>query len=172
MFAQALVASTAGAATTVLLLFSLVFSPVLVRAQTLGQIEERSALERKLENEIMCPCGACRRTLANCGMANCGGHAVQTTKLKKLLAEGKDHDEIIATFVRDAGGQDVLAAPLDQGFNRLAWLLPYGVAALALFAIVRSARRWSQPQAQAVTGDGGVDPETDARLDDELRNLD
>jgi cytochrome c-type biogenesis protein CcmF len=172
VFATALVPSTASAATTVLLLLSLVFSPVLVRAQTLGHIEERSALERKLENEIMCPCGACRRTLANCGMANCGGHAVQTAKLKKLLAEGKDHDAIIATFVRDAGGQDVLAAPLDQGFNRLAWLLPYGVAALALFAIVRSARRWSQPQAQAVTGDGGVDPETDARLDDELRNLD
>ena len=31
----------------------------------------------RLETEIMCTCG-CRRSLANCGMPNCEGHAAQT----------------------------------------------------------------------------------------------
>ena len=104
-------------------------------------------------------------------MMNCSGHATQTEKLQKLIAEGKNENEIIAIFVRDAGSQDVLAAPLDDGFNRLAWLLPYLLAAAALIGVIITARRWSRPF-PAVAGDAGMDPALDARLDDELRNLD
>ena len=75
-----------------------------------------------------CAPAACRRGLDNCGMMNCQGHSVQTAKLRKLIAEGKSEDEILAIFVRDAGGQDILTSPIDRGFNRLAWLLPYAVA--------------------------------------------
>ena len=66
----------------------------------------------------------------------------------------------------------MLAAPIDQGFNRLAWLFPYLAAAAALIGIVVSARRWSRQAAPAPTGDAGLDPALNARLDDELRNLD
>jgi hypothetical protein len=65
----------------------------------------------------------------------------------------------------------VLAAPLDQGFNRLAWLFPYLAAGAALVGIVVTARRWSRQAAHAAP-DAGLDPELSARLDDELRNLD
>jgi cytochrome c-type biogenesis protein CcmH/NrfF len=105
-------------------------------------------------------------------MMNCSGHATQTEKVRRLIAEGKTHDEIIAIFVRDAGGQDILASPINEGFNRLAWLLPYGVALVALIGILMAARRWSQPGTRALAGDAGVDPALNARLDDELRNLD
>ena len=36
---------------------------------------------------------------------------------------------MIAAFVEDFGGEDILAAPIDKGFNRLAWLFPYLVGA-------------------------------------------
>ena len=39
------------------------------------------------------------------------------------MAEGKDHDAIIATFIRDFGGQDILIEPNDKGLNRFAWAL-------------------------------------------------
>ena len=175
VFATALVKVPAGAATTSLILLSLLLAPG-VSAQTqkpggAGQIVERGALERQLEGEILCTCG-CRRPLDNCGMMNCSGHAVQTDKLRRLIAEGKTHDEIIAIFVRDAGGQDVLAAPIDEGFNRLAWLFPYLVAGTALVLIVVAARKWSRQPSPALAGEAGLDPALDARLDDELRNLD
>jgi cytochrome c-type biogenesis protein CcmF len=177
VFASALVKVPAGAVTTSMLLLSLVFASG-VSAQNAagagareGRIVERGALERQLEGEILCTCG-CRRPLNNCGMMNCSGHAVQTEKLQRLIAEGKTHDEIIAIFVRDAGGQDVLSAPIDEGFNRLAWLFPYLIAGGALVFIVVAARRWSRRPTPALAGDAGLDPALDARLDDELRNLD
>jgi cytochrome c-type biogenesis protein CcmH/NrfF len=104
-------------------------------------------------------------------MPNCHGHTAQTDKLRRLLAEGKNREEILAIFVRDMG-QEVLASPIDRGFNRLAWLLPYGVALGALIAVLLTARRWSRPRAHALAGDAGLDPTLNARLDDELKNLD
>ena len=86
------------------------------------QAVQRSALERQLEGEILCTCG-CRRSLANCGMPNCEGHAAQTEKLHQYMKEGKDHDAIVAAFIQRFGGEDILSAPARQG------LQPAGLAA-------------------------------------------
>ena len=71
-----------------------------------------------------------------------------------------------------------LAAPIDRGFNRLAWLFPYSVARRG----GRRARLRGVPHGQAAArrrpGADGVetskisDPELADKLDDELRNLD
>jgi len=161
----------AEAATTAVLLLALVLTPVAALAQGDGISADRKKLTQKLEGRIMCPCGGCRRPLNDCGMLNCGGHSVQSAKLQRLIAEGKSEKEIVAIFVRDAGGQDVLAAPLDSAFNRLAWLIPYALALVGLTAIIMTARRWSRPT-PALAGDAGTDAALNARLDDELRNLD
>ena len=171
MFAFAHAKMPAEAATTAVLLLALVLTPVAAMAQGDGFSPEQKKLNQKLEGRIMCPCGGCRRPLNDCGMLNCGGHAVQSAKLQRLVAEGKSEKEIVAIFVRDAGGQDVLAAPLDGAFNRLAWLVPYLVALAGLVAILMTARRWARPAA-AMAGDAGADAALNARLDDELRNLD
>ena len=105
-------------------------------------------------------------------MLNCPGHASQTAKLQQYLAEGKDHDAVLAAFVQDFGGQDVLTAPIDKGFNRLAWLFPYLVALTGLIGVGVTARRWSSRPSLAAAGDAALDPDLSARLDDELRNLD
>ncbi|HEY5619163.1 MAG TPA: cytochrome c-type biogenesis CcmF C-terminal domain-containing protein [Vicinamibacterales bacterium] len=173
VFAFAAARVPANAVTTSLLLLSLVLWPAAVMAQS-GQTvspEDRSGLERQLEGEILCTCG-CRRPLNDCGMFNCQGHATQTTKLRQFLTEGKDHDEVIAAFIRDFGSEAVLAAPVDRGFNRLAWLFPYLAAVTALGVIVVTARRWSNRAVPAAAGEAGLDPALSARLDDELSNLD
>jgi hypothetical protein len=52
-------------------------------------------------------------------------------------------------------------------------LFPYLVGAGGLVAIGVFARRWSRPSMFApVTADGAMDAELNARLDDELRDLD
>ena len=78
-------------------------------------------------------------------------------------------------FVKDHGGQDILAAPLDQGFNKLAWVLPYvaggtGAAILGLVAFRWSRKREDEP-AEALPHVKQEDA-LSARLDDELRDLD
>ena len=172
-FSFALARIPANAVTTSLLLISLMLWPAAVIAQS-GQTVptiERGSLERRLEGEILCTCG-CRRPLNDCGMFNCQGRATQTAKLRQFLGEGQDHDAVIASFVRDFGSEAVLAAPVDRGFNRLAWLFPYLAAAASLIGIVVTARRWSRQAAPAAAGDADLDPALSARLDDELRNLD
>ena len=105
-------------------------------------------------------------------MLNCSGHAGQMAKLDQYLAEGKDHDQVVAAFVKDFGSQAVLTSPIDRGFNRLAWLLPYATGIAGLILIVVMARRSTSGSSLAVAGDAGIDPTLSARLDDELRNLD
>jgi cytochrome c-type biogenesis protein CcmH/NrfF len=74
--------------------------------------------------------------------------------------------------VKDFGSAAVLAEPPDTGFNRLAWLFPYLVAASSLGAIVVAARRWSQRPPAKTSAEATIDPALDARLDDELPNHD
>jgi cytochrome c-type biogenesis protein CcmH/NrfF len=175
VFAFAMARVPENAVTTSLLLLSLLLWPAAVVAQSGETVQptQRSALERRLEGEIMCTCGGCRLSLRDCGMLNCPGDAAQTAKLRQFLAEGQDHEQVVASFVRDFGSQAVLTAPVDRGFNRLAWLLPYLAAGIGLIAIVLTARRWaSRPAPAAAAGHAGLDPALSARLDDELRNLD
>lgn len=176
-FAFALAKFPAEVATTtgmLLLMLSLAAPAV---AQSSGaqnvQVVTQSPLEKRLHSEIVCTCG-CRRALDNCGMPNCGGHAAQSEKISALMAQGKTHDEIIATFIHDFGGQDILIAPIDRGFNRLAWLFPYAVAGFGAIAGAFVVLKWSRrasaetPLAPAAGEDAGLQ----ARLDQELENLD
>src|SRR4051812_12761142 len=164
----------AGATTTSLLLLLLLLPTSLLAQGETVQAEPRSALERQLEGEILCTCG-CRRPLNNCGMPNCEGHASQTTKLRQYLREGKDHDAVVAAFIKEFGGEQILSAPVDKGFNRLAWFFPYLIGATGAASVALVAFRWSR---RDEAGDpASVPPETvtpdlTARLDDELRDLD
>jgi hypothetical protein len=183
-FAFATARFPAGAATTSMLLLALVI-PAQARAQGASQVPdvaskvpvvEKSPLRKQLEGEIMCMCG-CRAPMNDCPMGpTCHGLQEQNAKLDKYLAEGMDRDAVRAAFVRDYGSQAVLAAPIDKGFNRLAWLLPYllGATGAGLAGLV--AYRWSKREADAGRADTvrstQVDPALQARLEDELRDLD
>ena len=174
VFAFAAAKIPAGAATTGVLLFALLLTPGLSWAQQGETVQavQRSELRRRLESEVKCMCG-CNAPMGTCPMRpNCSHYDEQAAMLDRLIAEGKGYDEIKAAFIAAHGGQHVLAAPLDEGFNRLAWAFPYGVALVALGAIIVVARRWSHAPRPAAAGEAGLDPELNARLDDELRNLD
>jgi cytochrome c-type biogenesis protein CcmF len=165
----------ANAATTSLLLLALVL-PAGVQAQTAQSVapEPRSELRRQLEGDIMCTCG-CRAPMNDCQMGpTCHGLQEQNARLDKFLAAGMNRDEVRAAFVAAFGSQDVLTAPIDKGFNRLAWLFPYLLgtsgAVAAAFVAFRWSRRADEPASNAA--DMHDNPELRARLDDELRDLD
>jgi cytochrome c-type biogenesis protein CcmF len=166
-------ATTAGMA---LLIVASLAAPAFAQGQNVPIIP-KDPLERRLHSEIVCTCG-CRRAMDNCGMPNCGGHESQSKKIKELMAQGLDHDAIIATFVRDFGGQDILIEPPNEGFNRLGWLLPYAFGGFGAVAGAFVLRKWSRRagpvEATAATSpsDTAKDAELQARLDRELEDLD
>jgi cytochrome c-type biogenesis protein CcmF len=171
-FAFAGVRLPEGTATTALLL-ALLLMPSIGTAQTLVP---RSELRKQLESDIMCTCGGCRAPMNNCPMgAGCHGLKEQSAKLDTYLAQGMNREQVRAAFVADHGGQDVLTAPIDEGFNRLAWALPYvvGVSGAALVGLV--ALRWTKRPGAGSDAAPAQTPGEDAlraRLDDELRDLD
>ena len=168
----------ASAAQTTVLLLALLLSGLAspVRAQvtepTLESYAAESELERQLQRELVCVCGTCPHfTLADC---RCSTAASMRGQLKDQLALGKTRDEVLHYFIDTYGSQEPLGAPLDRGFNRLAWLFPYAVGATALgglgVVVVRRSRRHEELQALPLPE--AADAKLEARLDDELRNLD
>jgi cytochrome c-type biogenesis protein CcmF len=161
-------------ATATLLVAGLLLAPVGAFAQTTGTLIERSATERELANEVMCTCG-CRLPAGTCGMMNCEGKASQLAKIHTLVSEGKGKDEVLASFVQEFGGQHILARPIDEGYHRLLWFLPYSLALASALGLWIMARRWTRASGAAATpalAAGGIDAGLRQRLDDELRDLD
>jgi cytochrome c-type biogenesis protein CcmF len=133
----------------------------------------RNAFEKQMQHEIVCTCGSCgHASIGECRKDPCGTSHKMRGELAELIDQGKSHDEIIQAFVTMYGSEEMLGAPLDKGFNRLAWLFPYLVGATGAFAVGMVAVRWSRHRAPEPPEQRPVDAELEERLDDELRNLD
>jgi cytochrome c-type biogenesis protein CcmF len=176
MFAVAISKVPANAATTSLLVLALLLpaAPARAHAQVASEAPNRSELKKSLEGDLMCMCG-CMRPMNDCPMEpNCHGLTEQRPKIAKLVDAGLDKDAVLAAFVEEYGGQHVLAAPIDRGFNRLLWFLPYFFGAVGAVGIAIAAVKWSRRSDAAGEAAAPV-PQNDAltqRLDDELRDLD
>jgi cytochrome c-type biogenesis protein CcmH/NrfF len=93
-------------------------------------------------------------------------------ELAALIDQNKSHDEIIAWFVAEYGSEEMLGAPIDRGFSRLAWLFPYLVGLTGALGVGFAAVKWSRKGDAPVDAPSAVDARLDERIDDELRNLD
>ena len=78
---------------------------------------------------------AATSAIAECRKDPCATSHEMRGELAALIDQGKSHDEIIQAFITSYGSQEMLGAPLDKGFNRLAWLFPYLVGATGAVAI-------------------------------------
>jgi cytochrome c-type biogenesis protein CcmF len=133
----------------------------------------RTPLEKELQKEIVCICGGCgHQNLSECKKDPCPTSNQMRAELASLIQEGKGHDEIIQWFVTKYGSQEILGAPLDQGFNRLAWFVPYFVGAGGAVAVGFAAVKWTHKAAESKPDPVATDSALDERIDDELRDLD
>jgi len=135
--------------------------------------------ENWLVRNIICQCGTCRHNLLDCASENCGHANADRISIRQLLDQGRTRDQVIDYFIKKYGGQVALAAPIDKGFNRLAWLFPYSAGVVAAGGLGYAAYRLSRRSGGPTAG-GGEPAEAPARedteladkLDDELRSLD
>ena len=132
----------------------------------------RTDFEKKLQHELVCTCGCGHTTIAECRKDPCQTSHQMRAELAALIDQGKNHDEIIQAFIVTHGGQEILGAPLDTGFNRLAWLFPYLMGGTGIVAVAFAAVKWTH-RGETGTGDPApTDSALEARIDDELRDLD
>jgi cytochrome c-type biogenesis protein CcmH/NrfF len=173
----------AEAATTTTALLVLLFLGGLAtpaRAQhaesgTTVPVVARTPLERAMQKRLICMCRDCGRQLLSA--CQCGYAFRMRAELAQLVADGKSEQEIVDYYLAKYGSQEPLAEPIDRGFNRLAWAVPYllgvgGLAFVGTVALKWSRRRDTEDTKPGVAGDGVADPVLESRLDDELRDLD
>ena len=136
-----------------------------------------SAMELDLQRSLVCMCGSpgCgKKILAEC---TCATASATRGELRNLVAEGLTRDEVLRFYIDKHNSQEALAAPLDEGFNRLAWFFPYFLAVTGAVALGGALVRWTRSGRQPAAVDDGQEPDArrdglEARLDDELRDLD
>lgn len=123
---------------------------------------------------LTCQCG-CGLTVANCNHPQCSFSVPIRTEVASMLAKGKTRVQIIA-FYRSKYGEKILSAPTTQGFNLLAWVMPFFAVALGGGLIVMMFGRWRRQSpslpAGAETAEervGVVDPKMKERLEEEVR---
>jgi cytochrome c-type biogenesis protein CcmF len=176
-FAFAAARIPAGAATTSLLIL-LMLLPAVAHAQHVEtpasseRVVARTPLEKELWREIVCMCGTCGRK--RIGDFCCSKAAEMRGEVGRLVDSGKTREEVYQYFIEKYGSQEPLGAPIDKGFNRLAWLFPYLVGASGAVAVTLAAMRWSKRDhapAEA-PAPAAADSTFESRLDDELRDLD
>jgi cytochrome c-type biogenesis protein CcmF len=141
-------------------------------AQTVAVIP-RSPLEKDLQDSIICMCGTCGRKRV--GECTCTTAEEMRGQIARLVAEGKTRDEVVQFFIAKWGSQEVLAEPIDRGFNRLAWFLPYAAGLTGIVVIAGMAVRWSRSRGRAEAAAEPAAPvsaQLQEQLDDELRDLD
>jgi cytochrome c-type biogenesis protein CcmH/NrfF len=99
-------------------------------------------------------------------------------ELAGLMEQGKTREQVYEYFMAKWGSQEPLASPIDEGFNRLAWAVPYALGLLGLGIAGVVAVRWARSSqldgagAPVATAGPPIDPALEQRLADELRDLD
>jgi cytochrome c-type biogenesis protein CcmF len=183
-FAMAKFPAEATATTAILLLLLLHGGPRLSAQHMTGpptsggsvqtSFYARTPFEEQMQHEIVCTCGTCgHANIGECRKDPCGTSHQMRGELAALIDQHKTHDEIIQWFVAKYGSQEMLGAPIDKGFNRLAWLFPYAlagtIAAVGGFVFIRKSHRTTTRPLEPKSAE---DAALQARLDEELQDLD
>jgi cytochrome c-type biogenesis protein CcmH/NrfF len=137
-----------------------------------------AASGQEIAEGLTCQCG-CGLTVANCNHPNCSFSVPMRERIDTMLAHGKGRAEIISYF-RKQYGEKILSAPTTQGFNLLAWTMPFVALLVGGGLVVLMMGRWrggapAPPQAPGDPGSGnsGKSGKSDSalreRLERELR---
>ncbi|HZM11444.1 MAG TPA: cytochrome c-type biogenesis protein CcmH [Candidatus Limnocylindrales bacterium] len=103
----------------------------------------------KLGHQLMCMCG-CNQVLLECNHVGCAYSERMRGELTASLERGDNDSLALQSFVQKYGNT-VLSAPTTTGFNRVAWIMPFAVFAIASAMTVWLVRLWkSRPVAQTV----------------------
>jgi cytochrome c-type biogenesis protein CcmF len=177
-------ASAAAASITVGIVLALM--PVQAFAQTssahAGVVQMENATEREIFTKLRCMCGGCQRLpLSGC---ICPDAAAAREEIRRKLAAGEDKDAIVLAYVRDYGS-DAGTVPPNTGGMRAIYAVPLVAILGGGVALAFMLKRWRTKDTDVPGRDaprplpGETPPgktagpdEYDARLDEELKDLD
>jgi cytochrome c-type biogenesis protein CcmH len=93
-----------------------------------------------LGHRMMCVCG-CHQILLECNHVGCQYSSRMREELTAAVDRESNDDLALQWFVQTYG-TTVIAAPSSQGFDRVAWIMPYLVLVFGLSTVVLIVRAW------------------------------
>ena len=132
-------------------------------AQT-GTTPLANADVRRIGEKLRCMCGACNYTVTSCNMLHCHGAEPMREKLLAMVEKGMSEDAILDAFAGEYG-RIVLMQPPSDGFNLLAWVMPFVAIVAGLAVIWWFIQRFRKPLAVPVAY---ADQATLARYQDQI----
>jgi cytochrome c-type biogenesis protein CcmH len=120
--------------------------------------------QEQAEGQLMCYCGCSDLTVRTC---NCGTAAKIKADIAQRLADGQTVDQVVAAYVAEHGEQ-MRSAPVAEGFNLLAWIMPFAAILAGALMVVALTRRWKMRAA----ADGPPTPDARGGPAPDLGNLD
>ena len=117
---------------------------------------DENARFNDLGHRLMCVCG-CNQVLLECNHVGCSYSDHMRQELMAAIERGNNDSMALQTFVQKYG-TTVLAAPTKQGFNRVAWIMPYLVLVLGLGVVTMVVRAWAHKAVARREASGPADP--------------
>ena len=110
---------------------------------------------QEIAEGLTCQCG-CGLTVANCNHPSCSFSVPMRQHIDTMLAKVMGRAQIIGYF-RKQYGEKILSAPTTQGFNLLAWTMPFVALLVGGGLVVLMMGRWrgGAPAAPQSPGDSG-----------------
>lgn len=139
-----------------------------------GFIEIKSDLERQAFSSLACSCGCPHEALSSC---RCGPSDRYRAEIRAMIAEGLSLEQIKAEWVKRYGSEK-LAVPPNSGGNQFLYVVPLVLIVAAAGIVILAIRRFRRHsddddrRGPAPVAAGGKADEYDAKLDDELKQLD
>src|SRR5579864_8242880 len=115
---------------------------------------DENARFNDLGHRLMCVCG-CNQILLECNHVGCNYSEHMRDELIAAINHGDNDDLVLQAFIQKYG-TTVLSAPTHQGFNRVAWIVPYLALVLGLGVVVMVVNAWGRkpPPPRAGRGSG------------------
>ena len=125
----------------------------------------------EVEESLTCQCG-CGLTVHSCNHLQCGSGDPIKKEIAERIARGEDKETILAAF-RARYGEKILSSPTFQGFNWVAWIMPFAAVLAGGIGISLVIRRWTRtPPAAPPGAPAPADDERRRRLARELAAFD
>ncbi len=95
----------------------------------------------KVTSQLLCTCGCSNMLVSNC---ECSTAAKMRKEAAAMLDAGKSESEILTAFEQEYGTK-VLAEPETQGFDLVAWIMPFVGLAMGSLIVTLVFRRLRVP---------------------------
>jgi cytochrome c-type biogenesis protein CcmH/NrfF len=121
---------------------------------------------------LTCQCG-CGLTVANCNHPQCSFSVPLRVEIEAMISHGWTREQILA-YYRHKFGEKILSAPTTEGFNLLAWTMPFAAIIFGGGFIALAFTRWrktpaSQEKSSPASEPSAFDSDLRRRLENELK---